>query len=1658
MLSVKLKTVRCSVTKSINKLLAFVQEEGMNETDVRLTVRELEGNRDRLVELHREQEKALEELLEAEPEDDNTEKKVEEEFIKMNEYIERIDSALAEADLALQRLKVEDEKGSNLGSNKSVHIRLPKIALPQFNGDVLKWTEFFECFEAAVTQADLTDVERFAYLKGQLRGEASNVISGLSLSSANYVIAIDLLKSRYGDKSVLIRAHIRQLLALDIIQNSQSDVLKQFLDKILTHTRSLESLGIARDNFDIFLSEIILSRISVKLKMIYSKLSTDNQTLSELIKIIETEVKGIELVKSTGPNNSKENSSDKFKDNTKINRAQQNNKHALSFVANNHIKSCSLCKQTHRLQDCEVMLRSDIDNRVKLIKDAKVCFNCLGPHRIASCLSQKRCMHCGGKHHSLIHRENTKDGENKPNLTSNVAVKLANNESVLPVVTLKLKANAGRFVDVGALLDTGSNKTFIAEDLCDKIDCRLISKQNLSIVGFSNSKVQRNFSEVECYFFDSELEKTSPINCLVLPDLEQKHSTVRRSFPVQLPNGKVPYISTEPIKMIVGCDNYYQIATGVSVPVKDNLHAIETKAGWTLQGVLPSVTNNQCNFISVPPGKISDLSIEQFWKVELIDSDKEPEKIDYYSWFKENVSFSDGRYTVKFPWRPDKILWSTYEESAKMRLGGVVRSLLQKGKLEAYDQIIRGYLKDGIAEMIPESDSDNRIRVLPHHPVFKDDSKTTKMRIVLDASAKKGPDDNSLNDCMAEGQNFLSNLMGILLRFRYGEYAFTADIEKAFLQLNLHPDDRDAVRFFWFSDAKKASCFPLKPDLFRMKRLPFGIKASPFLLCASIQHHLDVHGDTSPETVGKLRESLYMDDLIYATDDLKAAHNISQSAKSLFQDMSMNLRKWCSNFPLNVSDTVENESGKVFGIPWHIKTDSLVFSVDKSATISTKRELASYLCSVWDPFGYLAPFVLHFKLLLQKAWRDKIEWDQELPIEIAEAIKSQLGFDRSFISVPRCLIKNGQCELFCVCDSSERAYSACVYVGVRDGAGNLNSSQLLISKVRLAPVRKITIPKLELLGALLLAKLVHLVRNQIHLDFKTHFFCDSQTVLHWIQNKEKQWVPFVQRRVQTIRELVPDQNWSYIPSKENPADIASRGCSLPCLQSNKLWWQGPNWEYIDVPSPTTLADVMGTESACNTAINQSTYENILPLNRYSTWSKAIKVVMYVKKFIRACRKQTLLPDVSPSEVEEAEKTIFRLVQHEKYPQEIETLLAGNSVDKSSPIYQLNPFFDKSDRLLKVNTRLQNSNLPTAEVYPIIIPKTKPLDRLLVRKFHVQMMHSSVSSVLCEMRKELWLPRGRQRIKSVLRDCNLCKRRLVTNQKERYAPLPLERVDTENVRPFLNTGVDFFGPLSSQNGKVYGLIFTCLQVRAVHIELTESLQTQEFLSAFDRFVARRSLPQSIFSDNALTFKAAAKILTIKHKLKWNFIVELAPSKGGAWERLIQNIKKPLRLLLRNKRLSYNEINTLLCKIELIVNLRPLSYISEDPNDLRPITPNDFLVPKMSSDKTQLNESLSKQLMEKDKILNIYIDRWKKEYLKERVVTGVEEGQGRLKVGDVVMVDDGKPKEFWPLGRVLSLNRGRDGIVRSLFVLCKGKTIRRGINRVYFFQRPGENVES
>jgi hypothetical protein len=411
-----------------------------------------------------------------------------------------------------------------------------------------------------------------------------------------------------------------------------------------------------------------------------------------------------------------------------------------------------------------------------------------------------------------------------------------------------------------------------------------------------------------------------------------------------------------------------------------------------------------------------------------------------------------------------------------------------------------------------------------------------------------------------------------------------------------------------------------------------------------------------------------------------------------------------------------------------------------------------------------------------------------------------------------------------------------------------------------------------------------------------------------------------------------------------------------------------------------------------------------------------------------------------------------------------------TLPKSSPIFRLDPFL--ADGILRVGGRLANANLPLEVKHPILLPQKSHLTTLVIRDIHQQLAHAGRNHVIAQLREKYWIVAINAAVRNFMYNCTTCRRLRKPCLDQKMADLPSDRL--EPTPPFTCTGVDFFGPFLIKEGrkeiKRYGVIFTCLVSRAIHLETANTLETDSFLNSLQRFISRRGPVQEIRCDNGTNFVGAERQLRdavkeldqtiiqnrlLHHNIKWKFNPPAASHMGGIWERQIRSVRKVLSSLFRDHGTRLNDecFRTLLCEVEAIINSRPLTTMSNDIDDYEPLTPNHILTlkPSMLPPPGQFQREdiyLRKRWRQVQYLAGLFWTRWKREYLltlQQRSKWTVPERN--LQPGDIVLLKEENVSRFyWPMARVTKSITDSKGVVRSVKLRTQSSELHRPIHKI------------
>lgn len=874
------------------------------------------------------------------------------------------------------------------------------------------------------------------------------------------------------------------------------------------------------------------------------------------------------------------------------------------------------------------------------------------------------------------------------------------------------------------------------------------------------------------------------ITCLTLPvitDLIPSETFLRNAIeiPSNIKLADPEFHLPRPIDLLIGSGITLSILSFGQIDLSEDGHDLylqKTRLGWVIAGSSPKqnmIKRASCCSISL------ESQLTKFWTIEEVTTNKchSDEETDCEIHFINNVARNDeGRYIVRLPFRRFITHIGDSRTIAMKRLIGLEQRLNRDADLKLeYTRVFEEYKTLGHMSTV-----DNPRHVgyhMPHHAVIKQSSNTTKVRIVFDASAKS-TNGISLNDCLMVGPTIQDKLFSHLIRFRTYNYILSADIEKMYRQILVHEDDRRFQSLLWRDhDSIKT---------YQLNTLTFGVSSSPFLAIRTIQKLADDESHLHPKAAEILKRHLYVDDLITGANSINEARNIRDEIISILLRGGFSIRQWASNDARIIYDLPnktlhanyllgDDHSLKTLGISWNLRDDKIYYfahPIEFTGTIS-KRRILSEIAKIYDPLGLLGPVVLYAKQLMQDLWRNRVHWDESVPqcihskwSEFSQQFRSldQLSFDRKILA-------DGchEWQIHGFCDASQAGYGACLYIrSVRQNKENI--CKLLCAKSRVSPIKTITIPRLELSGALLLARLFREVSSALNImPVKVIFWCDSTIVLHWLNTPSHLLKTFVANRVVEIRELTGSHVWRHVRSEDNPADAISRGQVPTMFLKNKTWRSGPVWlakseeEWPD----ESISSMEIPELKRNTCL-ATTSVNLDIIEKYSSYTKACRIIAYC---LRVRPTNTYIGPLSPKEINEEEIRVLKLLQASQFSSEFKGLRDKRST-YNGRLNNLNLFIDE-DGLLRVGGRLHSSKLTFTQKHPILLPSRTTITDRIIREIHERCYHAGIQTTLYTLRQKFWLLDGRNQVRKIIRTCVRCLRfdsRTAEPKWEIYLPL------------------------------------------------------------------------------------------------------------------------------------------------------------------------------------------------------------------------------------------------------------------------------------------------
>ncbi|CAK9809183.1 hypothetical protein ANTQUA_LOCUS5922, partial [Anthophora quadrimaculata] len=1384
---------------------------------------------------------------------------------------------------------------------------LPRINLPSFSGSYESWLGFHDLFKSLVDDdKDIPDIEKLYHLKGCLRGEAAEVLASIELSSENYRVAWGLLKERYDNRKIIRQTHVKALLNLQCISKENS--VRSLIDQVQKHVRALEALKEPVDKWDTLLIQIIKQKLTMSLLEKWEDASCEStaSTFNELLAFLQRRAQLEDakshqtLTKSQVPSETKLLNS----------RFKHQSQHAFAALATKIV--CPHCKKEHSIYHCETFKQLPPMKRFKEAKKLALCINCLrSNHRSIDCTAPP-CRICHKRHNFLLHFDKKSEDKHGPAPSPNQSVvnlhAQVSPEGLLATAVVRLPNAQGKSITCRAFLDAGSQANFITEKAASFLN---LQKQPvyISISGVENlsTEVKHSVSAT----LKSRVSKYSKnLEFLVLNRITRARPSVtinRTKFeiPQNITLADPEFHKSSEINILIGVNIFYKLLAVGQISLKNLSDVVlqKTQLGWVVAGEInryPLKNEIQCCFIT--RSTLLDASLTRFWEIEEIPAKKvlshEEQACELH--FKNTIQRnSEGRYIVRLLFNGNKKKLGESRSVALRRFYLVEKKFQRDSALkQKYCEFLLEYKYLNHMSLLENNDPTINCFYFPHHAVTKNDSTTTKIRVVFDGSAKTSSG-ISLNDSLMVGSTIQNDLFSMLNRFRSHRYALTADIEKMYRQVLMHADDAAYQRIL----------FRKNPDEnikeFTLNTVTYGTSCAPFLAIRTLHQLASDERIQHPVAASVLMKDFYVDDLLTGADTLQEAAFLRDDLITLLQRGGFPIRKWASNEPSLIPETAgtsasghqsldPNSAVKTLGIHWNSRKDTIFYEVNISdhSKLVTKRSILSQVAKLFDPLGLLGPVILKAKIIIQLLWKAGISWDESIPADINTTwvqFKDQFP-NLSKISFERLIITPNPIEIQMhgFCDASEQAYGACIYLRSTNAQGHHHVS-LICSKSRVAPVKSCTLPRLELCAALLLARLYSATKQAVQLKVcKVYLWSDSMITLHWINTEPHLLKTFVSNRTAEIQTLSKHCNWRHVPTHDNPADLISRGQTPQEFLHSGIWKNGPEWlshEEQLWPAKFTICVTELPEKRTTVASPACIQLNVIDdklVKNCGSFKRLKRVFGYVLRFIHNLKPQAkkLTGPLTVSEIEAANEKIILITQSVAFSKEIQSLKDGGRIISNTRLIPLKPFLDKQG-ILRIGGRLIHSELSEEQRHQVLLPANHHVTRLIIREEHERLKHAGPQATLYSVREYFWPLDGRNTTRKIVHNCIRCFRAKPRGVDYVMGNLPQEHVSYS--RPFLNVGVDYCGPLyikekrfrNRNKVKVYVAIFVCMATKAVHLELVSDLTTEAFIACLKRLFSRRGIAKimrqilSAPAENSSNFTIYFNLINIR-KLYKNFL--------------------------------------------------------------------------------------------------------------------------------------------------------------------------------------------
>ena len=1568
-------------------------------------------------------------------------------------------------------------------ASTSCGFKMEKPKMPRFAGDVREYSIFRSDFRHAV-DSRFSKRDAISLLRTSLQGKALELIKGIG---TDYNAAWSYLDSVYGDPRFVADTVTQDISKFRPLREGEDARFCDLVHLVQRSFNTLKEIGRPHDMDNNHMLALIEQRMCNDDRKVWARHlenSRQEATLAQLITWMTTEMKS--RMRATAP----------------LRSVTQPPKLPVSHVGAAETSTprayrCWFCQNSnHWIDQCRKFTSLKPEDRLKAAKENHACFSCLKragrDHRSANCSRRRQCpekcngVQCTFFHHPLLH------GAIQPAVAT-VSALTSNQRALLPIVQVDIVGTGRVTRKANALLDSGAQISLIRSSLAE--DLKLRGKSvvvTITKVGGEEEELKTMMYRVQLRSLENR--SAHVIDAIGIPSISDDVAQVEiTDIAKKLGlNRHQLHLGHGQTDLLIGIDQA-KLHTGETRKF-DNLIARHSPLGWVVFGAIPgqSASTHVYHIKLEAP-----IDLAAFWSTEsmgvvvkactceaekLSQVEREEAKV-----IEDSCQKIGNQWLIPYPWKKDPSQLPDNKSQALKKLEATERRLLRNREhARAYDRQMMEMKELQFARKLTEKEAREYagpVHYISHHEVLRPENKSTPVRIVFNSSAAfQG---HRLNDYWMKGPDLLNDLFGVLLRFREHQVAFLGDISKMYHRIRIPEMDQQVHRFLWRNLETNR-----EPDIYVKTVLTFGDKPAPAMAQTALRKTAKEAKETFPAAAKVIEDNTYMDDICDSVPTVEEAKKLTTDLDNVLETGGFQVKGWVSNRIEETEDRQQEVSPKgitvekVLGVVWISERDTLSFKVPanfpegKEMVQLSKRKILSRVAQVYDPIGYATAFLIKAKIGLQTLWKRGISWDEDLPPDLLEKWKTLFEemVQLNGVSFERCLTPPdavGQPILCVFSDASEEAFGACAYARWQLSSGEFGV-RFIAAKSRVAPLKKLTIPRLELQGAVLASRLGKTILEECRFKFdKAVYFLDSRIVLSWICSEARRFKPFVSVRVGEIQDNSDPAEWRHIPGELNVADEVSRGISVKNLADR--WQKGPSFLRLpesEWPQDATAADqreVEREQRAVHLVFEGNKGQLPLDCKKFSSWKRLVRVTAYTSRFVwnlrahwrnRLANQACKLKDgpLSNEELQSAEKM---------WVKDLQTGLK-NRLSKGE-FKNLSPYTDQ-EGIVRVGGRVEKALVSYDNKHPVLLPGDHWISRLIIQHVH-QCGHAGVAATVAKSRKKYWIIRAHDLAKTIKFRCVVCREVAAKVETQVMADLPPNRL-APFTPPFHFTSCDYFGPYHVKIGrnkttKHYGVLFTCLNTRAVHLELATDCSTMELMQVLRRFFAVRGLPALMMSDNGSQMVGAERELqamvegldTDRLKefcadkgMKWQFATPAAPHQNGCAEALVKSCKLTLKKAIGDQVLTPFELHTCLLEVANLVNQRPIGRIPNDPDDGSYLCPNDILLGRASSQVPQgpfrQTQNPRHRFEFVQKIVDSFWTRWTRDVFPSLLPRKKWHSEKRnVRVDDFVIVQSPNAvRGKWNVGRIINVYPGQDGRVRNVKIKTRDGEYQRPISKI------------